>query len=89
MAFYEFPCHPLATPIPLTPSDAYQTAKGDYEHWLASVGGFTRRAAYALAGYAISTDDLDALAASVELLRGIVDQLCLARLDMLQRAASS
>ena len=39
--------------------------------------------------YAISSDDLDALVASVERLRGIVDELSLARLDTLRRAASS
>ena len=28
IALYELPCHPLATPMPLTPADAYQMAKG-------------------------------------------------------------
>ena len=36
--------------------------------------------------YAISSDDLDALVASVERLRSIVDELCVARLNILQRA---
>ena len=37
--------------------------------------------------YAITADDLDALAASVERLRGIVDMLCRERLDTLCKAA--
>jgi predicted nucleotidyltransferase/HEPN domain-containing protein len=31
IALYELPCHPLATPMPLTPTDAYQTATGYFE----------------------------------------------------------
>ena len=28
IALYDLPCHPLATPMPLTPTDAYQMAQG-------------------------------------------------------------
>lgn len=49
IALYELPCHPLATPMPLTPADAYEMAKRYYDHWLPSVGGFTRGASYAIA----------------------------------------
>lgn len=31
---YELPCHPLATPMPLTPPDAYQMAKAYFEEWI-------------------------------------------------------
>lgn len=34
VALYELPCHSLATPMPLTPSDARDMAKGYFEHWL-------------------------------------------------------
>src|SRR3546814_4180026 len=30
---YELPCHPLATPMPLTPADAYAMAKAYFEDW--------------------------------------------------------
>lgn len=36
-ALYELPCHPLATPMPLTPADAYQMAKTYFEDWLPKV----------------------------------------------------
>src|SRR3546814_19537610 len=29
IVLYELPCHPLATPMPLTPADAYAMAKAD------------------------------------------------------------
>jgi len=35
IALYELPCHPLATPMPLTPADAYAMAKEYYDHWSA------------------------------------------------------
>lgn len=31
---YELPCHPMATPMPLTPADAYQMANSYFEEWL-------------------------------------------------------
>jgi predicted nucleotidyltransferase/HEPN domain-containing protein len=34
---YELPCHPLATPMPLTPADAYQMAKRYFEEWLRKI----------------------------------------------------
>ncbi|WP_174278837.1 nucleotidyltransferase and HEPN domain-containing protein [Sphingomonas bacterium] len=167
IALYELPCHPLATPMPLTPPDAYQMAQGYYDHWLPSVGAFIRGASYAIAdgdinkaafdlhqaterlyicyllvhtfyfprshnikflrslaedkeprliaawardskidrrrfellkrayvearyspSYAITADDLDALVASVEQLRGIVDDLCQSRLNALREATA-
>jgi len=35
IVLYELPCHPLATPMPLTPADAYRMAKEYFDHWLA------------------------------------------------------
>src|SRR5690606_39057391 len=32
---YELPCHPLATPKPLTSTDAYRMANEYFEHWSA------------------------------------------------------
>ncbi len=34
---YELPCHPLATPMPLTATDAYQMAEAYFSEWLAKV----------------------------------------------------
>lgn len=34
---YELPCHPLATPMPLTPADAYQMAQAYFDEWLRKV----------------------------------------------------
>ena len=34
---YELPCHPLATPMPLTAADAYSMAKAYFEEWLPNV----------------------------------------------------
>jgi len=173
IAFYELPCHPLAIPMPLTPSDAYQMATEYFErnsaiishrmetfafqyshaaeaqtwrneaafmlhqaveaiyacHLLVHTLYFPRshnikflrslaedqeprlieawprdskldrrrfellKRAYVEAryspSYAIGTDDLAALAGSVERLRAIVDELSLARLGALRRAASA
>jgi predicted nucleotidyltransferase/HEPN domain-containing protein len=36
IALYELPCHPLATPKPLTPADAYRMAKGYFDRWFES-----------------------------------------------------
>ena len=33
IVLYELPCHPLATPMPLTLSDAYEMAKHYFEDW--------------------------------------------------------
>src|SRR5690606_26846444 len=35
IALYELPCHPLATPKPLTPADAHRMAKEYFERNLA------------------------------------------------------
>lgn len=40
IALYELPCHPLATPMPLTPADAYRMAKGYFDQWLESADRF-------------------------------------------------
>ena len=34
---YELPCHPLATPMPLTPADAYNMADRYFGEWLPSI----------------------------------------------------
>jgi predicted nucleotidyltransferase len=34
---YELPCHPLATPMPLTQADAYQMAQAYFDEWLPSI----------------------------------------------------
>jgi predicted nucleotidyltransferase/HEPN domain-containing protein len=46
---YELPCHPLATPKPLTAADAHRMALEYFEHWLPSVDAFVRGANYAVA----------------------------------------
>jgi uncharacterized protein len=168
IAMYELGCHTLATPMPLTPGDAYEMAMRYYDHWMPSVGGFTRGARYAAAdgdinkaafdlhqaterlyicfllvqtfyfprshnikflrslaedkelrlidawprdskidrrrfellkrayvearyspSYAIDIEDLEALIASVERLRRIVDDLSVERLNALRQAGSS
>jgi predicted nucleotidyltransferase len=35
ISLYELPCHPLATPKPLTPADAHRMAREYFEHWSA------------------------------------------------------
>jgi predicted nucleotidyltransferase/HEPN domain-containing protein len=37
VALYELPCHPLATPMPLTAADGYEMAKEYFEKWTAGV----------------------------------------------------
>lgn len=37
IVLYELPCHPLATPMPLTAGDAYEMAKAYFEEWLDKV----------------------------------------------------
>lgn len=171
-AIYELPCHPLATPKPLTPADAHRMAQEYFEHWSALAAQSLRTfelqrqeeqtatwrndAAFTLhqaterlyicfllvrtlyfprshnikflrslaedkeprlvdawpreaklerrrferlkrayvearysASYAITTDDLDALAASVTRLREIVDQVCRERLAELETEAAA
>jgi predicted nucleotidyltransferase/HEPN domain-containing protein len=165
---YELPCHPLATPKPLTPADAHRMAREYFEHWLPSAETFFQNAtdnverdrpieaAFLLhqtterlyicfllvrtlyfprshnikflrslaedkeprlvdawpretkkdrarferlkrayvearysASYTITTDDLDALAASVTRLRDIVEQVCCERLAELEAEAAA
>lgn len=167
IALYDLAGHALATPMPLTPIDAYEMATGYQEHWLKSAEGFLDTARYSASkgrsneaafllhqaterlyicfllvttlyfprshnikflrslgedkeprlidawsrdskidrrrfellkrayvearyspSYAITADDLAALIASVERLRGIVDDLSRARLEELREAAS-
>lgn len=40
VVLYELPQHALAAPQPLTPADAYQMAKGYFDHWLPSADEF-------------------------------------------------
>jgi predicted nucleotidyltransferase/HEPN domain-containing protein len=40
IALYDLPCHALATPMPLTPADAYAMAQGYFDQWLESAGRF-------------------------------------------------
>ncbi|ATY32981.1 HEPN domain-containing protein [Sphingomonas psychrotolerans] len=167
VALYELPCHPLATPMPLSASDAYWMAREYYDHWFESAGrylatgvshtekGWNNEAAFELhqaseryyicfllvrtlyfprshnikflrslaedkdprlveawprdtkldrarferlkrayvearysASYAISAEDLQALAASIARLRDIVAALCEERLTELRTAVS-
>ncbi len=37
IALYDLPCHPLAMPMPMTPVDAYEMAKGYFEDWLSKL----------------------------------------------------
>lgn len=37
IVLYELPCHPLATPMPLTSADAYHMAKAYFEEWLEKI----------------------------------------------------
>jgi predicted nucleotidyltransferase/HEPN domain-containing protein len=47
IALYELPCHSLATPMPLTPADAYRMAQGYFERWQTSADEFLKLAQYA------------------------------------------
>jgi len=40
IALYELPCHPLATPMPLTSADAYRMAQEYFDHWSESAGRY-------------------------------------------------
>ena len=44
IALYELPCHALATPMPLTPTDAYRMAREYFDHWLPSADTFLQNA---------------------------------------------
>jgi len=48
IVLYELPCHPLATPMPLTQADAYQMAKAYFDDWLPTAEGFLDTASYVL-----------------------------------------
>ncbi len=37
IVLYELPCHPLATPMPLTPTDAYEMANAYFAEWLKKI----------------------------------------------------
>jgi len=40
VAIYELPCHSLATPMPLSASDAYRMAQEYFDHWFESAGRY-------------------------------------------------
>jgi predicted nucleotidyltransferase/HEPN domain-containing protein len=44
IALYELPCHSLATPMPLTASDAYRMAKEYFGHWSHSIDVWIEKA---------------------------------------------
>ncbi len=48
IALYELPCHPLATPMPLTAVDAYQMAQGYFDKWFRSAEGFLDTSRYSV-----------------------------------------
>ncbi len=45
---YELPCHPLATPMPLTPADAYQMASGYFGEWLTKIDSGIKLSRFAI-----------------------------------------
>ncbi|MDC7812976.1 HEPN domain-containing protein [Sphingomonas koreensis] len=45
---YELPCHPLATPMPLTPADAYHMAQAYFEEWLKKIDSGIKLAKFAI-----------------------------------------
>lgn len=45
---YELPCHPLATPMPLTAADAYQMASAYFEEWLRKIDSGIKLARFAV-----------------------------------------
>ena len=49
IALYELPCHPLATPMPLTPADAYRMAQEYSARWLPSAESLLDTARYSIA----------------------------------------
>jgi HEPN domain-containing protein len=40
IALYDLPCHALATPMPLTPTDAFAMAQEYFDHWFESAGRY-------------------------------------------------
>ena len=44
IALYELPCHALATPMALTPADAYRMAQAYYDEWSESADDFLQSA---------------------------------------------
>lgn len=48
IALYELPCHPLATPMPLTPKDAFGMAKDYFDKWYPSTGEWLEMAQAAI-----------------------------------------
>ena len=46
---YELPCHPLSTPMPLTPADALQMAKAYFCDWLKKIDSGIKLATFAIA----------------------------------------
>jgi len=44
IALYELPCHTLATPMPLTPADAYAMAQAYFDEYFESAGDFMQSA---------------------------------------------
>ena len=46
IALYELPCHPLATPMPLTPADAYKMANQYFENWISKIDSATKGARF-------------------------------------------
>ena len=53
IALYDLPCHQLATPMPLTPADAYEMAQGYFIDWLKKVDD-----AIEIAEFCIGTEKL-------------------------------
>jgi predicted nucleotidyltransferase/HEPN domain-containing protein len=49
IALYELPQHALATPMPLTPADAYSMAAAYLEDWLGKIDSAIKLASYAVA----------------------------------------
>ncbi|TPG42685.1 HEPN domain-containing protein [Sphingomonas koreensis] len=49
IVLYELPCHPLATPMPLTKADAYAMARGYFDEWLKKVDSALKGAAFYMA----------------------------------------
>lgn len=45
---YELPCHPLATPMPLTSADAYQMANAYFEEWLRKIDSGIKLSRFAI-----------------------------------------
>lgn len=45
---YELPCHPLATPAPLTTADAYQMANAYFEEWLKKIDSGIKLSKFAI-----------------------------------------